>query len=112
MTRRAESDGPIWDRVSSFNRLLEHRTRLGICVLLARNDTLTFSRLKALLKETDGALGAHLRKLEDEGYLVVEKEFRDRKPTSWYSLTRDGREALQAHLDSLEKLIAEAGANP
>ena len=106
---RNESDSPIWERVNGFNRLLEHRTRLGICVLLARNDTITFSRLKALLKETDGALGAHLRKLEDEDYLVVKKEFRDRKPTSWYSLTRDGRKALETHLEALEKLIAEAG---
>ncbi|MCL0073415.1 transcriptional regulator [Dehalococcoidia bacterium] len=106
---RDESDGPIWDRVNGFNSFLEHRTRLGICVLLARNDTITFSRLKALLNETDGALGAHLRKLEDEDYLVVKKEFRDRKPTSWYSLTRDGRKALETHLQALEKLIAEAG---
>ncbi|MCL0081958.1 transcriptional regulator [Dehalococcoidia bacterium] len=106
---RGESDGPIWDRVNGFNRLLEHRTKLGICVLLARNDTITFSRLKALLNETDGALGAHLRKLEDEDYLVVKKEFRDRKPTSWYSLTQDGRKALETHLQALEKLIAEAG---
>lgn len=108
--RQAESNVSIWDRVNSFNRLLEHRTRLGICVLLARNDALTFSRLKSLLKETDGSLGAHLRKLEDENYLVVEKEFRDRKPTSWYSLTRDGRKALEEHLEALGRLIAEVGA--
>jgi len=105
---RAESDGVIWDKLNGYNKLLEHRTRLGICVLLARNDSLTFSRLKALLKETDGALGAHLRRLEDEDYLLVEKQFQRRKPTSWYTLTRNGREALDAHLQALEKLIADA----
>jgi len=103
-----ESDGVIWDRLNGYDKLLEHRTRLGICVLLARNDSLTFSRLKALLKETDGALGAHLRRLEDEDYLLVKKQFQERRPTSWYTLTRNGREALWAHLQAVEKLITEA----
>jgi DNA-binding MarR family transcriptional regulator len=96
--------------VGGFDKLLQHRTRLGVCVLLARNDRLNFSRLKVLLAETDGALGAHLRRLEDDGYIDTRKEFRDRKPVSWYKLTRHGRTALEAHLQALEKLIGEAGA--
>ena len=80
-------------------------------MLLYRHDNLSFSRLKALLQETDGALGAHLQKLEDESYLSVRKEFRDRKPVSWYALTADGRVALRAHLKALARLIAEATAS-
>ena len=87
-----------------LDRLLEHRSRLGACALLAQNDALSFSRLKELLEETDGNLGAHLRRLEDQGYVTVRKEFRDRKPASWYSLTAKGREALQAHLNAMADL--------
>jgi len=90
-----------------MDRILEHRSRLAICVLLSRNDCMNFSRLKNLLEETDGSLGAHLLKLEKEGYLSVRKEFRDRKPVTWYSLTRRGKEVLDSHLGSLSRLIRQ-----
>ena len=98
---------------SGFDRLLEHRSRLMISVLLARYDRLSFSRLKELTGETDGNLGANLRKLEDEGYVACTKEFVARRPLSWYALTERGREALRAHVASLEALIAAArGPHP
>lgn len=90
-----------------LNKLFEHRTRLAICVLLTRFDRITFSRFKELLKETDGNLGAQLRKLEDAGYLTVDKEFSERRPVSWYAITKIGRNALKQHLTNLEALIGE-----
>lgn len=103
--RRTPPEPPAWSGLAGLDKLLEHRTRLGICVLLARHDTLTFSRLKELLEETDGALGAHLRKLEDDRYVTVRKKFQDRKPITWYALTAAGRGALEGHVKTLEKLI-------
>jgi DNA-binding PadR family transcriptional regulator len=100
-----DSDKPIWEGLDGLDKLLEHRVRLGICVLLSRNDMLSFPRLKALLEETDGSLGAHLKKLEEAEYLVVNKEFRDRKPVTWYTLTPPGADALKAHMDSLQRLF-------
>ncbi len=80
--------------------------RLGACVLLSRGDALSFSRLKELLGATDGNLGAQLRKLEEADYVAVRKEFRNRKPVTWYSLTRAGKRALGAQLKALEKVIS------
>ncbi len=88
--------------------LLQHRSRLGACVLLSTVELLSFSRLKALLEETDGNLGAQLRKLEEAGYVLVKKEFVDRKPISLYSLTGAGRAALKRHLQGMEALIKSA----
>lgn len=98
--------------VESLGRLdpiLQHRSRLGACVLLSSSDALSFSRLRTLLDETDGNLGAQLRKLEEAGYLSVRKEFSARKPVSWYSLTPAGRRALKAHLAALNGVIRAAG---
>lgn len=89
--------------------LLQHRSRLGAMVLLSGVDALSFSRLKTLLEETDGNLGAQLRKLEDAGYVSVKKEFADRKPVSWYAITVTGRKALKIHLGAMEALIKSAG---
>ena len=61
-----------------------------------------------MLGETDGNLGAQLRKLEEAGYVEVTKAFADRKPVSWYALTDAGRRALKAHLAAMEALVRSA----
>lgn len=102
---KSSGDSRIHAGLRGLNKLLGHRARLGICVLLARNDQLSFSRLKEILEETDGNLGAQLRKLEDEGLVTVRKEFQNRRPVSWYVLTAQGRRDLEEHLDALAQLI-------
>jgi DNA-binding transcriptional ArsR family regulator len=97
------------DGLAALDPVLQHRTRLGACVLLSGADAFSFSRLRELLEETDGNLGAQLRKLEDAGYVAVRKEFVDRRPVSWYGLTSAGGRALRAHLAALEALIGAAG---
>lgn len=97
------------NELGALDRVLEHRVRLAVCVLLTRYDRLSFSRLKSLTDETDGNLGANLRKLEEEGLVAVMKEFVDRKPVSWYCTTPKGRKTLKAHLDVLGRIIAQAG---
>ena len=94
--------------LARLDPVLQHRGRLGTCVLLSTADALSFSRLRDLLDETDGNLGAQLRKLEDVGYLSVKKEFASRKPVSWYSLTAAGQRALRSHLAALESIIRGA----
>ncbi len=101
------ADNNSWSGLNGFQKILGHRSRLGICALLARNDELSFSRLKELLAEKDGSLGAQLRKLEDEGFITVRKEFQDRKPVSWYQLTAAGRQRLEAHLAALSGLLGK-----
>ena len=88
---------------------LEHRTRLAIAVLLARHGEISFSRFKQQLDLTDGALGAQLRKLEDADYLVLRRDFVERRPVTWYSLTPAGRKALDRHMRALQAVIAVAG---
>lgn len=95
-----------------LDRLFDHRARLAIAVLLATRDALSFRRLKEVLDETDGSLGAHLRRLEDAGYVSVRKEFEERKPISWYSLTAEGRAALERHVRGLESLLAGLPSGP
>ena len=88
---------------------LEHRTRLAIAVLLARHGEISFSRFKEQLDLTDGNLGAQLRKLEDAAYLALRRDFVERRPVTWYSLTPGGRKALDRHMRALQAVIAVAG---
>jgi DNA-binding MarR family transcriptional regulator len=72
---------------------------------LPRSEKIEFPRLKALLKATDGNLGAHIGTLENAGYIAVEKDFADRKPRTRVSLTAAGRKAFEGHVAYLRELI-------
>ncbi len=89
---------------------LEHRVRLAVSVLLARHGEISFSRFKEQLELTDGNLGAQLRRLEDDGYIALRRDFVERKPVTWYKLTAAGRRALDKHLRALQAVIDTAGA--
>ena len=96
------------EALDGLDPVLEHRTRLAIGVLLARHGEITFSRFKEQLELTDGNLGAQLRKLEDAEYLKLRRDFVERRPVTWYSLTPAGRKALDRHMRALQAVIAVA----
>ena len=83
----------------------EHRARLAIAVLLARHEEISFARFKQELALTDGNLGAQLRRLEEDGYLQLRRDFVERKPVTWYALSKSGRKALDKHLSALRAVI-------
>jgi len=95
--------------LDALDPAFEHRARLAISVLLARDGEISFSRFKHELGLTDGNLGTQLRRLEDAGYLELRRDFIDRKPVTWYALTQAGRKALDRHLSALQALIGGVG---
>ena len=91
--------------LDALDPAFEHRARLAIAVLLARHGEISFARFKQELELTDGNLGAQLRRLEDDGYLVLRRDFVERRPVTWYALSREGRKALDRHLAALRSVI-------
>ena len=77
--------------LAALDATLEHRMRLAISVLLARHGEISFAAFKQQLQLTDGNLGAQLRRLEDDGYVALRRDFVERKPVTWYTLTATGR---------------------
>jgi DNA-binding MarR family transcriptional regulator len=88
-----------------LDRVIHERVRLAIISALAVNDSLSFNQLKTLLGTSDGNLGVHARRLEEAGYVACEKSFEGRIPRTDYSLTPEGRRALQQYLEHMEALI-------
>lgn len=89
----------------NFNKAFENRVRLGIMSVLMVNESADFTTLKQLLDLSDGNLASHMKALEDLKYVVVNKQFIERKPNTTYSATKEGKKAFNAHLKSLENLI-------
>jgi DNA-binding MarR family transcriptional regulator len=88
-----------------LHKAFESRIRLGIMSVLAVNDMLDFTSLREYLDVTDGNLATHLKTLEREGFIGVEKSFIDRKPNTRYYMTRAGKNAFNEHLNVLEAII-------
>lgn len=91
--------------IDDLHKAFESRVRLGIMAALAVNDTLDFTSLKEYLDVTDGNLATHLKKLEKEGFIEVEKSFVDSKPNTKYCMTEEGKTAFDEHLKVLEGII-------
>lgn len=91
--------------IDDLHKVFESRVRLGIMSALAVNDNLDFTSLREYLDVTDGNLATHLKKLENEGFIEVEKTFIDKKPNTSYFMTEEGREAFEDHLRVLESII-------
>jgi DNA-binding HxlR family transcriptional regulator len=72
---------------------------------LAVNDRLDFNALKEYLDVTDGNLASHLKALEKETFISVQKSFVGRKPNTQYAMTIAGRRAFEEHLTALEQFI-------
>ena len=90
---------------NDLDKVIHERMRLGITSALAANEKLSFSELKKLLDTTDGNISVHARKLEDAGYVTLEKSFKGRMPLTEYRITKEGRSALTRYLDHMETLI-------
>ena len=80
---------------------------------LGPGDQLDFSYLKELLGATDGNLGSHLQKLEEAGYIKVEKTFVGRRPKTYVTATRRGLTAFEEHVAALRQILdGAAGPHP
>ena len=78
--------------------------RLGALTALRLDGELDFTTLKGRLQVADGALGTHLRKLEEKKYITSRKSFIGRRPKTTYRLTRVGRSALADYLAKMQEL--------
>ena len=93
--------------INKLNKAFENRNRLGVMSILMVNDWVDFNSLKGLLKITDGNLASHIKALEAETYIEINKQFINKKPNTSYRATLLGRKAFNEHLNILEKIIKQ-----
>ena len=91
--------------ISRIDDVIHGRIRLGIMAYLSGAGTADFTTLKARLQTTDGNLSVHLRKLEEAGFVAVNKRFVGRKPLTEASMTEAGRRAFLVYLDAMAGLV-------
>jgi len=91
-----------------LNPVIHGKLRLALLSLLSSVEEAEFTWLRAKTNSTDGNLGAQLLKLEEAGYVGIEKKFVQRKPQTLYRMTDSGREALTEYVQALKQLLGTA----
>jgi DNA-binding HxlR family transcriptional regulator len=91
-----------------LNPVIHGKLRLALLSLLVGVEEAEFTWLRTKTGSTDGNLGAQLAKLEEAGYVAVEKKFVQRKPQSIYRMTEVGRTALAEYVAALKQLLGAA----
>ena len=91
--------------IGKLDDVIHGRMRLGIMAYLMNAEVADFNELKAMLDATQGNLSVHLRKLEDAGYIAIDKSFVGRKPLTRARITPAGRKAFAIYLDALSELV-------
>jgi DNA-binding MarR family transcriptional regulator len=84
------------------------KLRLAVLSLLVAAQEADFTWLREKTGSTDGNLGAQMLKLEEAGYVEMEKRFAGRKPQTVYRMTPSGREALAAYVAALKSILGAA----
>jgi DNA-binding MarR family transcriptional regulator len=95
--------------MAELNEIIHQPVRLRIMaalIALKPTEEVDFNYLRDLLEVTDGNLGAHLRKLEEAGYIQINKVFEERKPRTYISASVAGRKAFDEHVAALESILS------
>ena len=98
---------PVTD-LPELNPIIHGKLRLALLSLLSTVEEADFTWLRGKTNSTDGNLGAQLLKLEEAGYVAVEKKFVLRKPQTLYRITETGRQALIEYVQALKQLLGPA----
>lgn len=103
------SELPKGPELPELNPVIHGKLRLALLSLLSGVEAAEFTWLREKTGATDGNLGAQLMKLEEAGYVSVEKRFVMRKPQTLYRMTDAGRTALAKYVAALKQLLGNTG---
>ena len=91
-----------------LDRVIHEKGRLAIMSMLAAAPTLSFTELRDTLSMTDGNITAHIRTLQEAGYVAITKSFEGRRPLTTFALTPSGRKAFGNYLNLLERILEQS----
>ena len=91
-----------------LDRVIHEKGRLAIMSLLAATAQVSFTELRDTLNLTDGNLTAHIRTLQEAGYVAVTKSFQGSRPLTTFALTAQGQKAFTRYIDLLEQIVQQA----
>lgn len=90
---------------SDLDPLLHSQLRLAIVSILIVSEKAEFTYIKEETKAAAGNVSIQIKKLQDAGYVKVEKTFKNNYPNTMISITKKGIEAFETYVNNLKKYI-------
>lgn len=90
---------------ADFDALIHAPNRLIICAILEPIREMEFALLKEKLAVSKSVLSKQIKLLADANYLEVKKVTQDGRQRTWLSLTREGAEAYNKHVNALKSIV-------
>jgi DNA-binding MarR family transcriptional regulator len=91
--------------LSDIDRLIHEPGRLMLMAMLFVVQSADFTFLMDQTGLTWGNLSAHMTKLEEAGYIEVEKAFKGRRPNTMLKLTPQGRDAFNTYRREMKQIL-------
>ncbi|MGD2057375.1 MAG: transcriptional regulator [Anaerolineales bacterium] len=91
--------------LSQIDRMVHEPARLMILMVLYTVEDADFTFLVNATELTDGNLSSHLTKLEDAGYVEIEKGYAGKKPRTTIRLKPEGRKAIEDYRSTMESAL-------
>lgn len=101
----SEADTERLQPIADIDRTIHAPARLMILAFLAVVESADFTFLLNQTGLTRGNLSSHLSKLEEAGYISIEKEFVERIPRTLIRLTEDGRAAIDVYRENMRQVV-------
>jgi len=92
-------------RVTELDRMIHEPARLLIVTILSAVESADFLFLQRETGLTKGNLSAHLSKLEDAGYVKIQKTFKGKLPLTICKLTAAGTKAVAQYRQQLQSFM-------
>jgi DNA-binding transcriptional ArsR family regulator len=96
--------------LADIDRVIHAPARLMVVTYLYVVESAEYIFLMRLTGLTWGNLSTHLSKLEEAGYVAMEKEFRGKKPHTMISLTKEGRVAFEEYRQRIMEVFNDLPA--
>jgi len=101
----ASPENPELHPLADLDQVIHASARLMVLTYLYVVDSADYVFVKNMTGLTWGNLATHLGKLEQAGYVRIEKEFQGKKPHTTISLTEHGRRAFQQYKQSMQQVL-------
>ena len=94
-----------YSNLTNFDRVLHSPARLTIAAILSAVEEADFVYLLNESGLTKGNLSTHLAKLEQSGYIEIEKTYRGKIPLTLCRLTKNGQIAFKNYRKQLKRFV-------
>lgn len=103
---KASSGGDVFRQIADIDRVVHEPARLMILLFLYALESSDFLFLMNATELTWGNLSSHLTKLEEAGYVQIEKTYDGRKPRTLVRMTPDGRKAIKKYRETIDLALS------